>query len=57
MKRPDNGQFILCRGLIEQLRSNVNALVYDTAFISIEKPHDCATEEPFFPEPFTPIVC
>lgn len=57
MKRPKNRQFILCRGLIEQLHYNVNAVVYDTAFISIEKPHDYAMEEPLFPEPFTPIVC
>lgn len=57
MKRPTNRQFILCRGLIEQLHSNVNAVVYDTAFISIEKPHDYAMEEPLFPKPFTPIVC
>jgi len=46
MKKPKNRQFILYRGLFEQLHSNVNAVVYDTAFISIEKPHDYATEEP-----------
>lgn len=57
MKRPKNRQFILCRGLIEQLHSNVNAVVYDTAFISIERPHDNAMEEPLSPKPFTPFVC
>lgn len=57
MKRSKNRQFILCRSLIEQLHSNVNAVVYDTAFISIEKPHDYTTEELLFLEPFTPIVC